>query len=553
MLSFLDSRRLNSSRFQAGALGFLLLAVFLVYWLYSRQFYGPAYLCDEIGYLSKAAVFAGYAVDMATSWQGGYSLMLAPLFRIFSDPYMLWQAILALNALMFSASFFMLFCFLRGLFPEKSFWQLMAAVALSACYPAWITMSGYAFATPGFVLIFMAALLALQKAEGGKGWSLWLHSLFVGFLYWLHPVGLAVVVASALAVLVMVWPKRLFWLWGLHVVALLGLVGAYKFGVHPWVNTVMTPEGYTALGHYPDTSFVLEKLLSPDFWKSWPVIILGQSSYLFIASFGVVALAMAEVWQRRDEAAGFAVLSVFGIVALGSLAVATSYANGQWISINHWMYGRYSEMALLPLLGIGFLAVWRHRNFLYTAVFVLIAGVIVNGFSDGHTNTYNNLVMIPSLWPVAFAVHGSYFQWGLIGAVGIAVIGLRKKWFVILAIPVFMMCLYLQNYWHSDILADYSKPRLDGVVRTNFEIGETIGFDPYLPEEATLLHEERYYLYSYYFFNYNYRRMSPEEWLSTAEGPYLTYRPEIFSEYSEVKVIAREDNSGLYLLMLTKP
>ena len=64
---------MNNTRFQKAAYWVLMLTIFLTYWLFSSQYTGPAYLSDEIGYLTKAAAFAGYPVDMASHWHGGYS------------------------------------------------------------------------------------------------------------------------------------------------------------------------------------------------------------------------------------------------------------------------------------------------------------------------------------------------------------------------------------------------------------------------------------------------------------------------------------------------
>ena len=45
----------HSTRVQMIAYWVLLAGIFLSYWLFNTSFYGPAYLLDEVGYLTKAA------------------------------------------------------------------------------------------------------------------------------------------------------------------------------------------------------------------------------------------------------------------------------------------------------------------------------------------------------------------------------------------------------------------------------------------------------------------------------------------------------------------
>ncbi len=556
---------LQHKRVQKVTLGLLILAIFLIYWLVSRQYTGPAYLSDEIGYLSKAAAFAGYPVDMASDWHGGYSIILSPLFMVFSDPYVIWQAIMVLNAAMWAVSFVVLFYLLRRLFPEKNFWMVFATVAISAVYPSWITMSGYAFSTPGFVLMFMLAVFTLLKTDVTKTWSILPHSLLVAFLYWIHPTGLTVAVASFLVVSGLAWYHRRFMGLLLHIIFAVAMVAAYQLVVHDWFSQIMTPENYSVRGHYESLSRVLESFLKISFWKRWVVITLGQLSYLLVSTLGVVFIAVIEVWKRlkllrancnqewlvlSSAALVFVVFSLLGIVLIGSLHFATVAPDGV-LRTDHWIYGRYSEVALLPFLGTGFLAFWRFKYAFSAASFVFASGLLLNLYSNGtNTSAYNNLVNISSFWPQAIFHQESFILWFIIGALGIILAGvLKKRLFVLLAIPLFLACTFNQNIFHENILSNYSNPSdLVKLVRSNFEQRKFVGFE-YLSQQATDYQKERLKLYSYYFFNYNYRRMSPEEWLANSDGPYLTYHPEVFANSQDARVIAKEVTSGLFLVV----
>lgn len=559
----------NNTQFKKAAYWLLMLTIFLSYWLFSRQYTGPAYLSDEIGYLTKAAAFAGYPVDMASSWHGGYSLILSPLFMIFSDPFILWQGIMVLNAVIWVFSFILLFRLLKEFFPERNFWAVFFAVSISAAYPAWITMSGYVFSTTGFVFIYMLSIFILLKSSANNALSIVPYSLLVGFLYWIHPTGLAVAVASFLAIAAYAWRYKRYSILIIHVLVIVAMMAIYKIGVHNWLSQIMTPENYPIATHYKSLSSIFKSFSHLEFWLTWIVISFSQLSYLLIATLGVCFFAVVETWKRmKPERTGggdtnptvlvntslaFAILSIIGIVLLGSLTTATNSISS--IRPDQWIYGRYSEVALLPLLAVGLMAPWRFKYAAVASIIVLVSGVALHLYTDESISSkFTNLVNIQSFWPKAVWPNKSFIFWFISSAFGIILASvLKKKLFVLLAIPLFITSISYQNVWHKRILAGYSKPTsLVDFVTSNFQHGECIGFDTFMPQGASGTQIERRNLYSYYFFNYDIRRMSPDEWLSSCDGPYLTYRADAFPESAKAKVIAKELHTGLFLAIKTE-
>jgi hypothetical protein len=541
--------------------GFL-VTVFSIYWFFSLRYTGPAYLSDEIGYLIKAAAFAGYSLDMATSWHGGYSLLISPVFALFSDPHVVWQGILFLNALMWIASFALLFTFLNSIFPDKGYLSILATVAICVLYPAWITMSGYAFSTSGFVLVYMFALvLLIHSASSTICWIL--HSIMVGFLYWIHPTGLAVAFAFFVVNFILSLHIKKFTALVLHVLIVVAMITVYKLGVHPWLDQIMTPRQYAVNMHYPSISSVIDSLRSLRFWHMLFLVFLGQLSYLLIATFGLAAYAIVD-WHHRikcikrelnlQRGNGFAtaaiscaILSVLGIVVMGSISFSLSSS----LRIDHWIYGRYSETVLLPVLAIGVLVPWKFRSTLSVAFILLIAGFALSFFTD-ETNMVqaNNLINIPAFWPKIIIFEPEFFIWFIAGSLIIfAVYFLRKKYFMLIVLPVFFISINHQSLWHSRILNNYSNPTsLVKFIRGNFASGTCIGFNPEFPLGII---PERRQLYSYYFYDYDYKRMSPEEWKDTCDGPYLTHSVPLWDS-DKVATIARGYTNYLFLTVKSK-
>lgn len=559
---------LQNDRFKRITLVLFSVAVFLIFWQVSTHYYGPAYLSDEIGYLSKAAALSGNPVDIASSWHGGYSVILSPLFAFLSDPYQVWQGIMLLNALIFSCSFLILFYLMKGFFPNERFKDIFLSVCIASLYPCWITMSGYSFSTPLFVLVFLIVVYMLLKGSILRVPNVLFYSFLVGFLYWIHPTGMIVVIGSFLVFSYLAFYFRKRSLIILHGLILFAMICTYKFGIHEWLDQIMTPQGYDARSHYQTISALFECMKTLKFWKKWIIFVLGHSSYLLISTLGLILFPFVETVKRIrkhldghnnndqifiDTSLIFIQFSIVGIIFLGALSFSMSPANQ--LTVDHWVYGRYSEVVLLPSLAVGFLLC--HRSLTISgggAILVALSGIFLHKTTvniQGELIRSVNQVNIPAFWPQYFFSKPSILHWFLLGTLLILLANFLKKRFLgILLILLFLTCAFNQKVWHDSILSYYSKPTdILKIVQDTFAEGECIGFDPFIPKGSDLYTRERYNLYSYYFFNYGYRRMTPEEWITKCQGPYFTYRPQVFEETNNTVVLAKEIHSGLCMVV----
>ncbi len=543
----------------------VIIGVSLAYWTVSRLYSGPAYLADEIGYLTNAAFLAGRLIDGASSYHAGYSFILAPVFMLFSEPNHIWQGAMIVNALLWGVSFYLLALLLNELSPESTERERFLALLTAAGYPAWVTMSGYVFATTCIVFVYMLSAVTLLRWNDTNSYSIIPHSLCVGFLYWVHPTGIVVTVASILAVGSATLRRQNLRPLAIHVVLAVFLVVAYKKGVHQWLITSMTPDGYKPQLHYPEFSSFFRRFTDTTFlFTHFIPKFLGQMSYIAVGTLGIALFGLVNAASRMfrlliplkglvikgaaTQAAfyGFIALSVVGMAAVGS-------TGSKW-GIHYWIYGRYLEGVLLPVLALGLLTVWRVRWVALAALFVIVSGTVLEMVTE--TGMSKNLINITAFWPLVLLPNGHFFKWMLIGASGIFIAGAVAKvgaagravsfGFILIASVISAVN---QHNWHSNILAGHSAPSsLSEVVRLNFPEASCIGFDPKIPEHSTLYQRERYNLYSFYFCNYRYRRISPEEWITKCDGPLLTYNPSVFWGCDKASVAAREVSSGLYLV-----
>ncbi|MBN1856844.1 MAG: hypothetical protein JW846_07825 [Dehalococcoidia bacterium] len=524
---------------------------------------------DEIGYLSHAALLAGYPIDGASSYHAGYSLLLAPLFRLSPDPVATWQGVMVLNAMMWSASSVLLFRVLDRLFAHRPLPHRCAAVAIAMLYPTWLAMCGYAFATTAIVLVFMAAVLAAMHVDvRRKPWSVVPHSLAVGLLYWVHPTGLAVVVASTLGLAVLCARRRHLGPLALHMLVVLLLIFVYREGVHQWLLDVGTAPGFPTQEHYASYVEMLSHLTRGEFWFETLAGALGQMASLVVGSLGLLVVGILEAARRtkeslsgdrsstteQSEAKGFlclfVVLALVAVILLGS----ASFSAGGRTRIDHWIYARYAEGVLLPLLAIGCFGVFRRRLALVTTGALVIGGVVLVAVADpGFSNKVVNTI---SFWPQYLVPVANYLIWMTIGGIGtfLFLVAGGQRGIGRCAAIALLFCMSVLSTLnaidsHESLFEGYSQPTgLLEIVRTNYERGSCVGFNPDLPEHGGLFHQHRFNLYLFYLHDYAYRRMQVDDWVQNCAGPLLTYDIDQLRDAPGVVLLGQEVWSGLYLM-----
>lgn len=543
-------------------------AVFCLFWLVSSRYTGPAYLSDEIGYLGHAALLAGYVIDGASSWHAGYSLLLAPLFRVFSEPGQIWQAVMALNAAMWAASFLMLMHMVARFFPDHTTSRRILAVAVAAAYPTWLTMSGYAFPTTAIVLVFMISVITAVNVNLQHPWSVIPHSLAVGFLYWVHPTGLAVAAASTLTLAIVTFRKTQFVSLSVHIALVTILIVVYSQGLHPWLLDVGTAPGFPSNEHYQSYASVLPHFARPEFWFRTAVAALGQLSYLTIGSFGLAVFGFVQFVRlarehlqgtsskdvRGDGAIGytslFVLLSIVGVIFMGSAGFSASDSTPR---VDQWIYGRYDEGVLLPFLAIGFLADSRRRWLPLLAGGLLACGALL-AVTTAPVKT-SNLVTTISFWPQYLVEAPNYLLWMAVGALGVFVFQVARQEgrvgkTVALSLLIGACVLSdLNGQLHHDYKLEMNEPTgFVGIVRESFEPGSCVGFNPEMSADAVLFQRQRFQLHLFYLYDYAYQRMYVGDWLKTCDGPLLTYDVDELRDIPGVVLLGQEVRSGLYVV-----
>lgn len=537
--------------------------VFIVFVGFNWSIYGPAYLSDEVGYLNKAATIAGQTVRVTSSWFGGYSMLIAPAYLVSHDPFIQWKLILVLNGLMWACSSLLLHYILRKLRPQASDRAVMLAIAGAMLYPAWLSMSGYAFATSGFVFIFLISLTALVRSKLTSVKWLTLAALTAGYLFWIHPLGAVyTLLFMAFIGLAAITTKH----WKLMIIPFItgGVAFSYIAAVSPFINSLMAGNNSA---HYAGTlKAISETILTPGYWERFVLLVLGLAFSLTIATFGIIVFGVYDngrEWLKNRRALAKNVsnleisipllltLTIVGVI----LANAASTASNQHIRLDEWVYGRYVDMFALPLIGLGLLAPWKQKVSLAVILLITITGFALSAYTNPNNTLFdvNNKVNIQALWPmhVSSLVHmHEYFIWGLLGAAGVAVTFYaartgKKAFALVFLVPVVFSAVANLHY-HRTILAEHStvSAPLYTYITTKHTRSDCIGFTPEVDSR------ERFSLYSYYLHGYDVQTMPAGDWVKqNCSGPYFTYDPSLAGQLG---LSAHAVDNGTGLLMLLK-
>ena len=536
------------------------LLVFCAYTILNWRFTGPTYLTDEIGYLSNAAFLAGRDIDAGSSYHFGYSLFLLPSFAIFSDPATIWKSVILTNSALFASAFSVLYGIAGRFNTNRN--QCIVATLLCAAYPAYPSISGYAFSQASFVLVFLLAARMFLASEFRRISDGFLFGMLTGFLYWVHPTALPVALAAVLTLAVgTIRIKRSIPPALTGVAVMVAMISTYQMHLHPLILEAMTPDGYNALTHYPSIEETTKFLRSIPAFFDFTTRVLGSISYLLIGTLFLFAAGMVTVGKfavlgvlRKQDTSKTLFCIFVGLSALGLLCATAATFNLGFIGTPYWIYGRYVEGVVLPLLLISMLATSNRTPQLLIAVGVLTAFMIL--FSVwGHDRRTVNLINTSAFWPFVFSKYWGMYVWFAIGAgVSLAVTMFATRWRKFLMLGLFSVSIVMQLEWHKSSHRATSTPSGIPILASDILPDNTcIGIDRGSAPAGDIKARERFNLYTYYLQNYVYRRMAPSFWMKNCDGLYLSYRSmEEMEDYGGIP-LAREMETGMVIYAKAAP
>jgi len=347
-------------------------ALFALRLLLSLVRTGPLVVADEVGYLTNARVITGGLagqLHQAPFYRGGYSLVIAPVVGLFSDPKLAYHLVLVVNALLAASLFPLLYLLLSralGVAPRTAIWAAFAA----ALYPAVTILSQAALSENALFplvclwLLALAELLAARtprtQALGAVGFALAAGGMWVVH----YRMGGAV----AITVIVLLWLGARRRLTPAAVIAGLLVIAAAIWGTSA-LDHFLHDHNYGAVAEN-EASERFDDLTTASGAGNALLNLVGQSWYLLVSTFGLAAIVIADTWSKFRQRAGGdgaetsgdkAANSVWGpsaivlaLLALAALLLLTSAAAfPERIRPDMLIYGRYVEIVTPPLVAIG--------------------------------------------------------------------------------------------------------------------------------------------------------------------------------------------------------
>lgn len=517
----------------------------LLHLQFARRFLSLTFLRDEAGYLSNAAALAGYTYDGASAYRAGYSLLIFPFYLVLRDPYTIYRCVQALNIALSLLAVVLLYRLISELFPAERRWKILLAVFVASLYPAWTAFSTFALSENLYVPLFvLSTLLCLRTARvGGWAWIAW--GACVGFIDVVHPKGV-VVIGAGLAVGAFIALQRREWkFFAAFVAAITLFVALNSAWLQPWVVHRLTMGEFPPDLRYPTLAHLLEPLQSLAGIRAVAIHLAAHIAYLlmgtlWLAWFGTLYAARTVNAGRREPAVrpaamvlAYLVLCVLGTVGLSSLYFS-SYPHA--LQLDQWMYGRYAEGTLLPLLGIGFITIRRFTLLPGILLALALAWIFQNMAEIGPTNSLN----VSALWQSLFLYDWSIVAWCAVAGV-IAVVVTLLPWDVLRAGAlgtVFMFSIVMLYGRNLSInhTTYATRHRIADTIRSQYDprVTKCVGFEP--SPVANVERDGEFPKNATHLFEYGIRRTTFEQWASQCDGPLISWSRDLDRTHPDVPI-----------------
>ncbi|SFC61576.1 hypothetical protein [Butyrivibrio sp. YAB3001] len=398
------------------------VVLFLVcLFMYGFQYiFGISIFPDEFGYWACAARVAGYdwseTASIGSYYSFGYSLILAPILRIFSDSIMAYRAALVINLMLQILSFFLIKKIMRMLFEDADEFLTSFLSGICVLYPSW---SFYVQTTMSEALLFfmytLTVYLMLRFLEKPGIINGVLVTLSAIYLYTVHMRTIGTLAAVFLVMLAETVKRivlanknsndKSIFVFVMTVLLLILLFVVSIYVKNHFIDTLFSNGAVSrvSVNDYSGQTRKLEILFSLSglgkFFKS----MIGKIFYLGCATFGFAYLGVYSLFKRlfnKDNKAAFVLLSSlaqFMVMCIYLIGSAGKKSN----RFDLFLHGRYFDFAIPLLMAIGIYELLQTEKILkkciIPAIIYLLSSVsslyIVSINETGMNNPHSTLAI----------------------------------------------------------------------------------------------------------------------------------------------------------------
>ncbi|MFI7223778.1 hypothetical protein ACIBO5_11170 [Nonomuraea angiospora] len=382
-------------------------------WLY-RYHTGPVANPDETGYLLAARWLAGGpGADLSgsTFYQGGYPLLLVPIFWLTSDPVLAYRLVAGVGSMAAASAYPLAYLLLRRMGLGRRAALITAFVA--ALSPALVVFSGLALTDAILPVLVLAWLVALHDLVAyGSARAGAVAGALAAFAMAAHLRGTVVLVVFVLVVVVVVWARRTAVVPGRNSAKGQAEVAGPARAVRPAVAALVSAAVVAVVGKalngalgaalYPggprDLSGLLVSRLTSLEGQAWALSgAAGQLWYLVAGTWGLAGVGLAgavATLVRRSAPYAHRVLAGALLLTTLGIAYASSAALPDEHRVGNYVYGRYlacvavawTLAGLVVLVKGGRLAVVRHA--LAAAGLMAVTGGVAAWYAGDRLERY---------------------------------------------------------------------------------------------------------------------------------------------------------------------
>jgi hypothetical protein len=335
---------------------------------------------DEFSYWAYAAGAAGYDWSDVTSlgsyYSYGYSLVLFPIFKLFSNPITAYRVAVGLNYVMIGIMYLLIAWIGRELCGAKMDKSLIMA-AVATTYPGLIFYCNTTMVEVMLAAIYIIiCILMYLYIENGRLSFLVVMSLSMVYMYFVHMRTVGIIIAGVMALLIHVFRKhgkiKPFIISLALIIALMTLGALLKSYLQKSTysessNLIIAVNDYS--GQLWKISYIFTQNGILDFIEG----LLGKVLYMGIATYGLGFFGIAYVTEKIFSDKKFSDLYIFVLLAtFGELMISTLYTIIP-IRVDSVIYGRYHEFTFPILIMFGIMEL--HKLSKYAVRTTIVAGL----------------------------------------------------------------------------------------------------------------------------------------------------------------------------------
>jgi hypothetical protein len=341
------------------AAGLVVAVVAVHLWLVSAM-RAPIIMADEYGYLYDGhflALGGPSPFDPAypsAVYYPGYSLLLAPLWWALRSPSRVYHAALLVNCALAGVTTLLLWVLVGRLLPNLRRPGRVLVVALVSAYPAFLLFSSIAESENLAIPVVLGVMIGVEEAFRGRRPLAWAAlGLGTGLAYAVHP---SLLVLAVVLVPVAAWRARPLRVGGRALVAMLaGLLAGLSASAAlvAWVTGRARGDG-AGLVH------TLAREASATGLAHVGLELAGQALYLLVGTAGLAGIGALVAWRStwrlvrdRPGTPSSVTTEAFAGLSLAAMLVLSAVTLADGLRLDDWVYGRYAEAVLAPVLVLG--------------------------------------------------------------------------------------------------------------------------------------------------------------------------------------------------------